>query len=797
MRTTILIVDDQPTNRQYLVDLLMTRGYRTREAGDGAEALDRVRAELPDLIITDILMPTMDGYELVRRLRGDPVSAAIPVLFCTGAYDPEEIQRLTETGGIIRLMTKPVRAKEILRQVETALCTPALPTSPEQWEAFDREHLRLLANKLFQKVQALEQEVEERRIAEKLRRGQEVEAQRLNTHLRTLLESTGEGIYGIDLEGRCTFINRVGAEMLGYTPEELIGRSMQELAHPDTAPGWPSPFDLCPIDPAPRGGTPCRVAEVVFQRKNGDCFPAEHSAFPVMEGDTVQGAVVTLRDITDRKQAEKALRAGEQFLQLVMDNIPLSVFWKDNNAVYQGCNRSYAQLVGLTTPAEILGKKDEDFRLKHSKSDLFRESDQLVMEMDMPILNMIEPVRCANGTHIQADISKLPLHDEDGRVVGLLGTMEDITERIQIQEQLQCQFARFNALRTIDSAILGSMDLRITLNLMVEQAVAGLDCHAARILLLTPYTHMLEFAAGWGFTVPHAAHTRLRLGEGPAGRAALDRRPVTILNLNETEEIFEGFDVIEADGFLEYHAVPLISKGIVQGVLEVFDRDARSRDTGWQAFLEMLASQAAIAIDNFHLFNDLQRTNAELVVAYDTTLEGWVKALDMRDQETDGHTMRVTDLTLALAKALGIRDQELAHVRRGALLHDIGKLAIPDHILQKPQALTEDEAAIMRRHPEFAHQWLRPIPFLRPALDIPYCHHEKWDGTGYPRGLAGEDIPLAARIFSVIDVWDALCSDRPYRQGWPEEKTLDHLRAHAGTHFDPTVVEAFLKLRQG
>ncbi len=193
----------------------------------------------------------------------------------------------------------------------------------------------------------------------------------------------------------------------------------------------------------------------------------------------------------------------------------------------------------------------------------------------------------------------------------------------------------------------------------------------------------------------------------------------------------------------------------------------------------------------------LRRAHVELRMAYDATIEGWSRALELRDQETQGHTLRVTELTVRLAREMGIEDKEaLAHIRRGALLHDIGKMGIPDSILLKPGPLTEEEQEIMKKHPVYAYEMLSPIEYLRPALDIPYCHHERWDGSGYPRGLKGEEIPLAARIFAVVDVWDALCSDRPYRNGLSREEALNYIRAQAGRLFDPRVVEAFVRLME-
>ena len=195
-----------------------------------------------------------------------------------------------------------------------------------------------------------------------------------------------------------------------------------------------------------------------------------------------------------------------------------------------------------------------------------------------------------------------------------------------------------------------------------------------------------------------------------------------------------------------------------------------------------------------HRTREVIGLNAELTSAYDATIEGWSRALDMRDKETEGHCRRVTDLTLALAQAMNLPSADLMQVRRGALLHDIGKMGIPDAILLKPGPLDDGEWEIMRRHPVYAYDMLSPITFLRPALAIPLCHHEKWDGTGYPHGLWGEEIPLSARLFAVVDVWDALRSDRPYRAGWPTDKVRAHIAGGAGTHFDPQVVEAFLAL---
>ena len=231
------------------------------------------------------------------------------------------------------------------------------------------------------------------------------------------------------------------------------------------------------------------------------------------------------------------------------------------------------------------------------------------------------------------------------------------------------------------------------------------------------------------------------------------------------------------------------------------DRETRlaGLEAGADEFLTKPVDRAEVrtrvrTITRLNRYRKIAQVHRELLESYDSTLEAWVSLLDFRDRETKGHTERVTRMTLLLAEAAGIDGGMLVHVRRGCLLHDIGKLGIPDNILQKPGPLTEEEMEVMRTHPTIAYQMLSSIPFLYPALDIPLCHHERYDGTGYPRGLFGEVIPLVARLFAVVDIWDALSSDRVYREAWPRDRVLDHLRGLAGNHLDPAAVELFMAL---
>src|SRR6266498_1851129 len=381
--------------------------------------------------------------------------------------------------------------------------------------------------------------------------------------------------------------------------------------------------------------------------------------------------------------------------------------------------------------------------------------------------------------------------DENGAATRFVGTAQDISERKLSEIQIRQQIARLTALRTIDLAITSSFDLRFTLDVVLTQVIAQLQVDAASILILDVAGQALEYRTTRGFYNPNIKNARITISKGYAGRAVTERQTVRIDDLSEqpnpaVAELFSG------EGFISYYAVPLIARGKVQGVLEVFHRTALQPYPEWVDFLETLGGQTAIAIDNAMLFENLQRSNTELEQSYDATIEGWSHALDLRDHETEGHTRRVTSMALELARIMGIDEEELVHVRRGGLLHDIGKLGVPDNILLKPGPLTDEEWKVMQMHPQFAYNWLAPIPYLREAIDIPYCHHEKWDGTGYPRGLKGEEIPLTSRIFTAVDVWDGLTSGRPYREAWSHEEAIRYIRENSGLYFDPKVVDVFL-----
>ncbi|MBE9525158.1 MAG: GAF domain-containing protein, partial [Chloroflexi bacterium] len=360
-------------------------------------------------------------------------------------------------------------------------------------------------------------------------------------------------------------------------------------------------------------------------------------------------------------------------------------------------------------------------------------------------------------------------------------------------EETKLALNRLEALHDIDRIITSSVDLSFIIKQIMQVVVSQLEIDAASVLIYDKNNLRFTPISSVGFKNVLPNQHQL-FGNGLASKVALERKILRIESQDDIKNQFGSDSEFTRAGYCTYLGIPLIAKGEIKGVLELSHRSPLQVDNEWDGFLLTLADQLAIAIDNSQMFENLQRSNMELTLSYDATIEGWAKTLELRDQETQGHSERVTSMVVKLARELGLSEEELIHIRRGALLHDVGKMGIPDSILQKPGKLTETEMEVMREHAVLAYNVLSNSVFLEKALDIPYSHHEKWDGTGYPNKLKAEEIPLAARMFAIIDVYDALRSDRPYRDAWKKGKTIKHIKQQSGSHFDPRIVEAFLKL---
>jgi putative nucleotidyltransferase with HDIG domain len=363
-----------------------------------------------------------------------------------------------------------------------------------------------------------------------------------------------------------------------------------------------------------------------------------------------------------------------------------------------------------------------------------------------------------------------------------------------VNDQLKLKQSQLRALMSVGQVINSSLGLRQVLEEVMDSLISLMRAERGFLMLREPDGELAVRIAR-GIAHVNLDEEAFKVSRTVVRRVVESNAPVLTTNA-QADPRFDGQMSIAAFQLRSILCVPLTLKADLIGVLYVDNRaHAGIFKENDLELISAFADQAAVAINSARLFEELQDSHRELERAYQATLEGWVRALDLRDKETEGHTQRVTILTHRLARAMGVGDAELVHITRGALLHDIGKMAIPDGILLKPGQLTEEERKLIQKHPVYAYEMLSPIDFLVPAIDIPYCHHEKWDGTGYPRGLKQDEIPFAARIFPIIDVWDALTSDRPYRKAMAQEEVRRIIKADSGRHFDPLVVEAFLDLQ--
>ncbi len=632
------------------------------------------------------------------------------------------------------------------------------------------------------------------------------------TLLSKALEAAANTVIITDRAGTIVWVNSAFTRMTGYTFSQAVGHQ-STLANPKAH--TPAYYEAM-----------CKSiysgqvwhADVVNRRKDGSTYMAEVTITPVRdENGEISHFIDIEQDITERKQHEReveaivvvanALRTAQtraEMLPVILDQLldlldatcaAISLYDPLTDEMVMTLGRgSFDQAAGVRLPANegLTGRIVQSRQIYFTDHTQTPSKTEPWLREDLPFLAGIPLI--AHGEIIGILWVGKPT-EFNATEARLLSAVTDIAanaiHRSSLFEETELRLQRLITLREVDKAITTSLNSSQALSVLVNQVVSQLSVRAADILRFNDTTQMLDQIASCGFHHEYPSTARA-LAHKLALEIALERRPILIPDTTQDPRLKETRLRHGGEEFSAYFGIPLIAKGQVKGVLELFSDGTLTPNAEWLNFLETLAGQAAIAIDNAELFDNLQRSNIKLAKAYDDTIESWSRALDLRDRETEGHTQRVTELTLKLARTAGFEENELVHVRRGALLHDIGKMGVPDEILHKEGPLTPDEWEIMRKHPVYAYDLLSPIDFLGPALDIPYCHHEKWDGNGYPRGLKAKGIPLAARIFSLADVYDGLISDRVYRKGWEQGKILSYIEKHAGTHFDPELTRLFL-----
>ncbi len=496
--------------------------------------------------------------------------------------------------------------------------------------------------------------------------------------------------------------------------------------------------------------------------------------------EEIFGISIFGKDITQRKQAEEKIRLSEkkyrELFQVNKDGISIFLLNPETGSgKFVEVNESAHQMLGYTA-AEMLELTPQAFEPDVTSAQLYFRQSELQKNGNVKFETTLHH---KDGHLVYTEFTS-QLIQYEGRPA-IMNIVHDVTERKQHE-------LAEHAIATLSSALRTAPTRSEMLPVMLEQIVNLLTPDAVTIEIIDQLTGdaIIEAAYGaWGTL----AGSRQKKGTSINAIISQTHRLYYTPDLEKDPNF--TYPNWASQGIRGSAGVPLIAQEKLIGYIWIGHKAEISASQ--IRLLAAITDIAANAIYRATLHEQALQAANTLTLTYDITLEAWARALELRDQETEEHSQRVKELTMRLAQAMGLAEAELIHIRRGAILHDIGKIGIPDRILHKPGALSAEEWEIMRQHPDFAYKFLRPIEYLNPAIDIPYCHHEKWDGSGYPRHLQGEQIPLAARLFAVVDVWDALRSDRPYRQKWPLEKVREYIRSQAGTHFDPLIVEVFLK----
>lgn len=608
------------------------------------------------------------------------------------------------------------------------------------------------------------------------------------------LEAAANAIVVTDRDGCIQWANPAYEQLTGYRLDEITGENTRILKS-----GLQDDAFYQKLWNAILSGQVWR-SELFNKRKDGSIYLEEEIITPIVDpSGKITHFVGIKQDISDRKKSERLLRESEERLRLALQAAQQGTYDLNVQTGETIINDIYAAMLGYD-PATFIETNARWLDRLHP--DDLEEVRQVYLDYingRIPEYRVEFRQKTASGEWKWIlSIGSIVEWDREGHPLRMLGTHTDITESknsaLEIARLLgesQRRLQRIETLREIDVAISSNYHLDATLEILLDHVKRRLGVDAVAVLLFDEEQKAFDCAASQGFLSPRLKHDRASYSDSLAGRVAQIDKIMQIQCPDDTIDAqFSSF--FKAEGFQCYYGIPLKAKGVLKGVLELFHRSWLNPDHEWLKYFETLAGQATLAIENAQLIEGLKKVNEELSYAYDAAIEGWSKAMDLRDKETEGHTQRVTEMTIALARKMGFFEESVAHIRHGALLHDIGKMGIPDSILLKTDVLSEAEFKIMQQHPKFAYEMLQSIAYLRPALEIPHLHHEKWDGTGYPYGLKGENIPLPARMFAIVDVYDALTSDRPYREAWTEQAAIEYIKEQSGKHFDPEVVRVFI-----
>jgi len=603
------------------------------------------------------------------------------------------------------------------------------------------------------------------------------------TQYAAFLDTIGEAALLVDRRDTITFANAHVQALLGYSPAELVGQPVDVVL---PAARYAEQRLHVDAEPAPSQGRPCGAqAHLHATHRDGYEIAVSILLAPHRFGEEPLTLCI-VRDLRVREALERKLRASEEQCRNLIEHAS-EVFY----AVELGADPMRSQATYVSPQARALTGYSSDRFLR--EPNLWA---QLVHPSDLPEVTRATTEMLVSGapqtrryrmryqasdTYRWVEDRVGPRYDTDGRISGYQGVARDVTEHWWQQRQLQTLATLAKVLR--ECRTMGELTAGL-----LDGLLEPLEANGAAVATHDQRADEVVFELGRGLLEKWT-------GRRVPSSASVSARVIATGVPWVTSSAWEAQDLSQLHlppGVIAYASIPLHTKDRIIGAL-VVTKASTFADQEVQV-LKAIGEMAAIAFQRQRLHEQLAITATTLEETCERTIEGWARALDMRDRITEGHTRRVTEMTMKLARWLKLPDDQLPHIRRGAMLHDIGKMAMPDHILRKPGRLTEDEKVIMRKHVEDGYAMLAPIEFLQPALDIPCYHHERWDGTGYLRGLKGDQIPLSARIFSVVDVYDAITSERPYGPAESHEVALSFIVAGSGSQFDPRVVDAFLAL---
>jgi PAS domain S-box-containing protein/putative nucleotidyltransferase with HDIG domain len=621
---------------------------------------------------------------------------------------------------------------------------------------------------------------------------------------RAVIENAAEGVAILDARGTFNYMAPAERRLTGHSIEESIGQSAFNYIHPDDLPAMQKAFQEGVQSPGA-----IVTMEYRLERKDGTWGHYEVTGHNLLHDPHVAGVVINYRDISERKRTEQELRESEAKFRNIVEQSVDGIVLTDEQGFVIEWNEGQEQITGLSRE-EVLGRPlweaqmrvaTEANRIPERRAFIEAMLKDFYKSGQAPWLNKLSEnaVQRPDGSvrSIQTIIFSIPT--EKGFKSGSI--TRDVTERKQSEEALKRHAEELEILVSVSTALRAATTVVEMIPIVVRQAVQAVNGAIGSIYLLDQKTG--EFVSSGWYHVDEGVHSgmqaekiiRHRPDEGITGYVATTRQIYITNDLHHDPiaRVLPG-EAARVNRVISNISLPLIAQEQIIGVLHVGLLQQRDFTDTEIRILTAIAEMAGNAIHRSALHDKTLQQADELSQAYNKTLEGWAHALELRDELTEGHTRRVTQMTLELARRIGISEADLEHIRRGAILHDIGKIGVPDSILGKPGRLTLAEKEIMQRHPQHAYDMLSGIPFLHPAMDIPYCHHEHWDGGGYPQGLKGEEIPLAARIFALVDVWDALTSDRPYRPAWGEKKAIEYVLSQKGKYFDPHITGIFLEM---